>query len=330
MKRDFFIFSNGRLHRKENTLFFTNNEGSKKAIPVETVRNLYVFGETDFNTKFFNFLSQNSIQLHLFNYYGFYSGSFIPRKTLLSGEVIVKQVKSFTSLSKQMIVAKELIRSVVINILKNLQYYNVRGRDLNEEIEGVKRISSNIDRSKTTEELMGFEGQIRQVYYNCFHKIIAQEIDFETRVKRPPNNMINTLISFGNSLLYTTTLSEIFKTQLNPTISFLHSPGYRRYSLALDISEIFKPILVDRIIFRLLNKNMISEKDFQNNLNFCYMKDKGKKLFLKEYDKQLNRTIKHRRLKRHVSYRHLIRLECYKLIKNVIERKEYEGFKIWW
>jgi CRISP-associated protein Cas1 len=58
------------------------------------------------------------------------------------------------------------------------------------------------------------------------------------------------LISFGNSLLYATTLSEIYRTQLNPTVSFLHEPSARRYSLSLDLSEIFKPIIVDRTIFK--------------------------------------------------------------------------------
>jgi len=177
---------------------------------------------------------------------------------------------------------------------------------------------------------MGIEGQVRQVYYQCFTKIITQEVEFEKRVRRPPDNMINTLISFGNSLLYTTTLGEIYKTQLNPTISFLHEPGYRRYSLALDVSEVFKPILVDRIIFRILNKNMVSEKDFEQDLNYCYMKEKARKIFVKEYDEQLSKTIKHRTLNRHISYRHLIRLECYKLIKYIIEKKKYESFKIWW
>ncbi|MCK4313070.1 MAG: type I-B CRISPR-associated endonuclease Cas1 [Candidatus Cloacimonetes bacterium] len=330
MKRDFYIFSNGRLHRKENTLFFTNEEGAKKVIPIETVRSLYVFGEVDFNVKFMDFLTKHEVLMHIFNYYGFYSGSYIPRETLLSGEVIVRQVKHFTMPSKQMPLARKLIDAVTANILKNLQYYNTRGRNLQEEISGIRNISANIESTQNTEELMGIEGQIRQVYYNCFHKIISQEIDFEKRVRRPPDNMMNTLISFGNSLLYTSTLGEIYKTQLNPTISFLHSPGYRRFSLALDISEIFKPILVDRIIFRMLNKSMISEKDFEKDLNYCYMKDKARKIFVKEYDEQLSKTIKHRKLNKHISYRHLIRLECYKLIKFLIEKKKYEAFRIWW
>jgi CRISPR-associated protein Cas1 len=330
LTRDFYIFSNGRLQRKDNTLFFVTEDNKKKAIPIETVRNLYVFGEMDFNSKFFNFLSQNSVHLHLFNYYGFYAGTFEPRETLLSGHVIVKQAKAFTAPSKQMPIAKETLKAATANILKNLAYYDNRDKELKEYIEAIKLLEPELDSASDIEQLMGVEGRIRNVYYQSFHNIINQDIEFDKRVRRPPDNMMNTLISFGNSMLYTTTLSEIYKTQLNPTISFLHKPGYRRFSLALDISEIFKPILVDRIIFRVLNKNMISEKDFDRNLNYCYMKEKAKKVFVSEYDKQLQKTIKHKKLKRHISYRHLIRLECYKLIKYLIEKETYEAFRIWW
>jgi CRISPR-associated protein Cas1 len=74
--------------------------------------------------------------------------------------------------------------------------------------------------------------------------------------------MVNALLSFGNSLLYTAALSEIYMTQLNPTVSYLHEPSQRRPSLALDLPEIFKPLIVDRVIFRLLNRGEISDDDF--------------------------------------------------------------------
>lgn len=330
MQRDFFIFNSGRLRRKENTLFFERSDGVKKAIPIETIRNLYIMDEMDFNSKLLIFLNQNQVMVHIFNYYGFYSGSFVPRESLLSGHVIVKQAKAFTHPSKQLPLAKDTINAGATNILKNLKYYENRGKELLEEKKIIESFVTQIDKVKDVSELMGVEGQIRKTYYSCFNKIINQEIDFTKRIKHPPDNMINTLISFGNSMIYTTILSEIYKTQLNPTISFLHKPGYRRYSLALDISEIFKPILVDRIIFRILNKNLISEKDFEQNLNFCYMKDKAKKVLIREYDKQLQQTIKHRSLNKYVSYRHLIRLECYKLIKYIVEKKAYDAFRIWW
>ena len=100
--------------------------------------------------------------------------------------------------------------------------------------------------------------------------------------------------------------------------------------MSLDVSEIFKPIIVDRIIFKLINSNMLSDSDFEKDLNYCYLKESGRKTFTKEYDNKLNQTIKHRDLERKVSYQRLIRLENYKLIKHVTGEKDYEGFRIWW
>ena len=103
-----------------------------------------------------------------------------------------------------------------------------------------------------------------------------------------------------------------------------------RFSLSLDIAEIFKPLIAERMIFSLLNKNMISEDDFEKESNYLYLKESARKIIVEEYDKRLQRTIKHKELNRDVSYRYLFRLECYKLIKHLTEEKEYEGFKIWW
>ena len=162
------------------------------------------------------------------------------------------------------------------------------------------------------------------------NEILPESFNFDKRVKRPPENMINALISFGNSMLYSTVLSEIYNTQLNPTISYLHEPSERRFSLALDLSEIFKPILVDRLIFYLVNKRMLGEDDFEKDLNYCLLNDKGRKIFIKKYDERLKKTIKHRELKRKVSYKRLIRLESYKLIKHLLGSKEYKPFVMWW
>ena len=145
-----------------------------------------------------------------------------------------------------------------------------------------------------------------------------------------PDNMINSLISFVNSLIYSKTLTEIYHTQLNPTISYLHEPGSRRYSLCLDISEIFKPLIGDRLIFSLLNKNQITENSFTKELNFLHLKKEASQLIVNELEKKLQSTIMHKDLHRKVSYQYLIRLEAYKLIKHLIGEKEYEGFKMWW
>ncbi|MDV7402691.1 CRISPR-associated endonuclease Cas1, partial [Arthrospira platensis SPKY1] len=108
----------------------------------------------------------------------------------------------------------------------------------------------------------------------AFEQII-QDFRMEGRSKRPPKNEVNALLSFGNMLCYTQCLKQIYHTQLNPTISFLHEPGYRRYSLALDLAELFKPILVDRLVFTLLNKRILQSNDFRWDLNQCLLKESG-------------------------------------------------------
>jgi CRISP-associated protein Cas1 len=155
-------------------------------------------------------------------------------------------------------------------------------------------------------------------------------VEFKKRVRRPPDNMVNALISFTNGLVYSACLTQIYRSQLDPTISFLHEPGFRRFSLALDLAEIFKPILADRLIFRLFNNGQLSEKHFAQDLNCCYLKEAGRRIVLQEWDARLNTTIEHRRLKRKVSYERLIRLECYKLVRHLTEVEEYKGFRAWW
>lgn len=330
MKQSYYLYKSGRIQRKDNTLEIVYKDNTKKSIPVERVDDIYVMTEFDFNTSLLNFLGKYGISVHFFNYYGFYTGTYYPKETLVSGKLLVKQVEHYSDLNKRLKIAKSFIDSASYNIYRNLVYYNNRGKDLTQYMEEIEHLRKQIPLCNDVQELMGIEGNIRKTYYDSWNTIINQDIDFEKRIKNPPDNAINSLISYVNTIIYTRTLSEIYKTQLNPTISYLHEPSERRFSLCLDVSEIFKPILADRLIFSMLNKKQITEKDFEEGLNFLYIKENARKEITKEIDKRLQTTIKHRKLDREVSYEYLIRLELYKLIKYFTEDIPYEGFKIWW
>lgn len=330
MKQSYYLYKSGRIQRKDNSLEIVYKDNTKKSIPIERVDNIYVMTEFDFNTSLLNFLGRYGIQVHFFNYYGFYTGTYYPKEQLVSGKLLIKQVESYTKKSKRLEIAKGLIEAAAYNIYRNLVYYNNRGKDLRKIMKEIEYLRNQISLCKDVPELMGIEGNIRKNYYEAWNTIINQDIAFEKRVKNPPDNAINSLISYVNTIIYTKVLGEIYKTQLNPTISYLHEPSERRFSLCLDIAEIFKPILADRLIFSMLNKNQITEKDFEEGLNFLYIKENARKEITKEMDKRLQTTIKHKTLGREVSYEYLIRLELYKLIKHLTEDIPYEGFKIWW
>ncbi len=124
MSRRFYINSNGRLRRKENTLYFeTQQDGQtiKKALPVNDIDAIYVFGELDINTKALNYLSQYDIPIHFYNYYGFYSGSFLPRKKNVSGSLLVEQVRHYLDSNKRQYLATSFIEGAIHHILRNLK-----------------------------------------------------------------------------------------------------------------------------------------------------------------------------------------------------------------
>ncbi len=343
MKKSYYIFKHGRLIRKNNTVYFeysdnqeSDDNGKKlrrKSIPIETIQSIFIFGECVLNTKAINFLLKNNITVHFFDYYGHFRGCLYPKEYLNSGLMLVKQVESFLNKDQRLYIAKEFVKSSTHNMLKNVKYYQKKYGGFDEIINALEFLEKQIHESYDILSLMGVEGKIKENYFKCWNAIIKSNRDlfkFEKRERKPPPNPINALISFGNSLMYSTTLNEIYHTQLNPTISFLHEPSYRRFSLALDIAEIFKPLIVDRAIFSMINHRRISEDDFDENLNYVILSEEGKKAFIEEYEKKLETTIKHLTLKRNVSYKTLIRLECYKLMKHFIGEKKYEGFKIWW
>ena len=327
MGKDYYIFSNGRLKRSENTIYFINSSNEKKAIPIEEIERIHIFGEVDLNTKLLNYISKYSILISVYNYYGFYSGTFYSRKRNVSGLLLVKQGNLYIDNEDRLTIAKSFIDSAFHHMIRNLRKHKEVKSELLYNMESQRNL---MNKANTIEEVMGAEGRGRRKYYEAFNSFLKEDFFFKKREKRPPTDPINALISFGNSLMYTTVLGEIYKTQLDPTISYLHEPSTKRFSLSLDIAEIFKPLIVDSVIFSLINKNMLNKSDFLLEDGLCYLNEDGKKKFIREYENKLMTTIKHRTLNRKISYRGFIKLECYKLIKLMVENEKYKPLKAWW
>lgn len=338
MKKTFYLFNPGQMERKDNTLKFTpfsidedgtEHPGQPRYLPVEDISEFYCFGSLKANSSLFNFLGQKDICMHFFDYYENYTGSFMPRDSLLSGRMLLAQTAAYQNKKRRVAIAQKFIEGAAYNMVRNLMYYNRRGKDMEDIIVIINSLAKKIMDATEIDELMGIEGQIRKTYYEAFD-LILNDYQMEERSKQPPQNEVNALISFGNMMCYSQCLRAIHQTQLNPTISFLHTPGERRYSLCLDISEIFKPIIIDRVIFRVLNRREIQNKHFDRKLNRCLLNEKGKQVFVRAIEDKLNETFQHKSLGRKVSFQHLIKLECYKLAKHLLGIEEYKPFKMYW
>ena len=323
-----YIMSMGELTRKDNSLCY-RKDGKNIYIPIENTKEIYCMNEVSINSKLMDFLSQNHVVIHFFNYYEGYSGTFFPRDQYNSGKLIIKQVEAFQN--SRMVIAKAIVKGIGINIEEILyHYYKHDKKEVKKTIDWIRR--DFYERSKNSEsipELMSVEGELWQRFYGEFKYFLPEDFIMNRRVKRPPDNPINALISFGNTMLYSKTISAIYRTHLDQRISFLHEPSEGRFSLSLDLCEVFKPVIVFRTIFDLVNNRKIQvEKHFDKKLNYCLLNDMGRKIFIEAFEERMESVFQHPRLKRKVSYRTAIKLDCYKLIKFIMEERAFVPFSL--
>lgn len=358
MKKRLYVFNNTILRRKQNTLFFEqladtdsdefdsmNNQlldeylldnseiptaDCGKYMPVENVDSIFAIGTVHFHSQFLYFLNRYKIPLHVFSIKGNYAGSFLPAEKIYSGISIISQVEYFNDCDKRLYIAKQFVDAAAHNTLCNLKYHEKRNANVTDYIDYIKEIKDEIDNVDDVNELMGYEGMIKKAYYEAWHEIFYYPINFNKRVKNPPNNLINSLISYGNMIVYGICINEIYQTKLYPEISYLHSPSEGRLSLCYDIAEIFKPLITDRIIFKVINKNMISEKDCFTKNGFCRLSKNAKKIYAQEIELKLNTKIKLDENNKRISYKGLIREECYKLHKHISDTDNYKAYKTKW
>ena len=357
MKEPLYIFSQSLLKKKDNSLLVetiadppegeeeeqkTGDEGyylgadidipkgDKRIFPIEKVDSVFAFGPVRFNTAFLSMLAESSIPMHVFNFYGSYRGSYLPSKELRSGAILMCQIQHFADNYKRLYLAKTFVEGSAVNILANINYHKSRGAGLGAEAGAVEELTGLIERVSSIDELMGIEGTIRKIYFSGWKKIIGDKFAFTKRLRNPPPDPVNALISYGNMVVYSFCLNEIYHTRLYPEIGYLHSPGDNRLPLSYDLAEIFKPLVTDRAIFKLINKNMISEKDFTVKNGSCLIKKSARKIFVKELDRRISTVINNRSSGKNMSYRRIIRSDCHNLIRHLEGEAIYRPYRSRW
>jgi CRISPR-associated protein Cas1 len=330
MDRNYHIFSDGRIERKDDTVRVVTEDGDSEYLPIEHAEAVFLHGQIDYNTRFVSFLNDQGVAAHVFGWKDYYSGSIMPERGQTSGQTLVEQVRAYDDTDRRRSLAAEFVGGSIHNMRTNVVYYDGRAADLSGVIDDLEAAASDVGTEKPVEELMGIEATARKAYYRAFREILQTDLPFGHREFDPPPNEVNSLISFGNSLVYANVVSGIRATALDPAVSYLHEPGERRYSLSLDIADLFKPVLADRVLFRLVNRGQITEDHFRSELGSCLLTEKGRKVYTKEFEETLEKTVDHPELNRKVSYQYLLRLEAYKLKKHLLTGESYDAFRRWW
>jgi CRISPR-associated protein Cas1 len=319
MKR-LFITSNGTLRRKQNTLALETKEGTKYS-PITSIHSIYIFGEVRMNKRFLQFLGKNHIPIHFFGKR--YLGTFYPRLFNASGFMLLKQAEAYNDPIKRLSLAKKFVEGAVKNMATVLRE-NGKGDEASKLREYLR--DDMLGKAESVDEVMGVEGNARNYYFSCLDSVLPKDFKLIRRSRRPPENMGNSLMSLMNSILYASVLDEVYQTHLDPRIGFLHSTNFRRFSLNLDVAEIFRPVIVDRLMISMTKRREIGKEDFEDMTRGLKLTQGGLKKVISSMDKRLSSTITVGRKK--MSYSRVIRTELYKVERHLSGDVEYSPFLI--
>ena len=325
---NYHLINEGILTKRYYTLLFEGPTG-KKYIPIETTDSLYVYSNIIFSGNFFEFVNKKGLNVALIDKYGEKIGSFVPQNNRRNIKTEIKQLKVYDNENERLELAKKLEIASVSNIRANLKYYARRKNSerLQDAVIGISRLIQQLNEAKDVTKLMTIEAQSRQKYYQCFNEILNDEdFIFEKRTRRPPEDPLNAMISFGNTLLYQRIANEINRTSLDIRIGIVHAAGSRPESLNLDLADLFKPILVDRTIFTLVNRKMLEATDFvEVENNGIYLSREGKKQFIREFERKLFQKVQIDGLDR--TYDYVIKNEIQKLKRFFEYGEKYKPYK---
>ena len=242
-------------------------------------------------------------------------GKFLARVTgKVRGNVILRE-QQYTS-SKDELVGLEIAKNCILGKVHNARWVlerAVRDHSMQIDAERVKKASEMlknslilIQNSTSGDELRGYEGEAASIYFSVFDELILQQkkdFTFQGRNKRPPLDKMNAMMSFVYTLLTNMEASALECVGLDPCVGYLHTERPGRASLALDMMEELRSVLADRFVLSLVNKRMITAKNFTQKENGAVLlDDAGRKVILTEWQNRKKETITHPYLQEKVEW----------------------------
>ena len=150
-------------------------------------------------------------------------------------------------------------------------------------------IFASLKTSQSIDELRGYEGASTARYFQAWASFLPEEFPFERRSTRPPLNAVNACISFGATLLYSEAVAFLHAHGLDPALGLLHTTENGRWSLALDLMEPFRPVLVEALALDLFSHQILNADHFEPRNGGVYLNEPGRKKFILQYERRMER-----------------------------------------
>ncbi len=327
---NFHIVADGVLTQKDYALLFENPK-KKIRLPVRETESLNLYSNVVFSSGFFRLVSDNKVVVNIFDGANEYLGAFVPNRLGASGSLTLQQATAYVDESRRLELARRFAVAAAHNLRENLKYYarHIEKASLKKTIAKITREMTKERAATSIEALLLVEGRVREAYYSQFDELLfTDDFTFGKRTRRPPRNPLNSLLSYGNTILYRRIAREVYKSRLDIRFGYLHATTSRYESLNLDVAELFRPVVVERVIFALVNKRALNAtRDFEERKDGAvYLNASGKKIFINALEEKLSTHLRQKN-GASLTYMELIREELRKLTRYFESGEEYKPYK---
>ncbi len=281
-----------RLHKTGDRLVVTKSDERLLEVRCRDVEGVMLFGNVHFTTPAVRELMEHGIEMALLTLHGELVCQLTP-PTARNVSVRLAQYRCAQDAELSLKLARTLVEAKVANSLALVRAHakNYPEPALTSAIADLESTLGRIPAIVDVDVLLGLEGQAAKAYFRGFAKMIRGNWTFDGRHKRPPRDPVNSLLSFGYTLLFNEMASLLDGIGFDPYIGFFHQPSYGRPSLAADLIEEFRAPIVDRLTLRLLNNRMLAPDDFtvEAGIQGVRLTRDALKRYLAEYDRLLGR-----------------------------------------
>ena len=302
---------NSYLGLEGETIVVYDNQAEIGRLPLHNLEGIVSFGYRGTSPALMGACAERNISICYLSP----QGKFLARVSgKIRGNVLLReqQYKSCKDEDISLKIAKNCILGKVYNARWVLERA-LRDHEMQIDSERVKKVSLQlkdalelIQNAESKEQLRGYEGEAASIYFGVFNELILQQkkdFQFQGRTKRPPMDTVNAMLSFAYTLLTNQIMSALECVGLDPCVGYLHTERPGRSSLALDMVEELRSVMADRFVLSLINKKIISGKNFTKKENGAVlMDDELRKKFLTEWQNRKKEVITHPYLREKVEW----------------------------
>lgn len=322
------------VHRRGERLVVTRAKEQLLDLPLIHVDQVVLFGNVQLTSQAAAMLLAAEIDVVFLSQYGKFRG-----RLMHTGSKFAKLRHVQLQKMGEVAVALAIARQVVVGKLHNQRALLQAHLDQASSVLPVQRAASGIGQmleqaksARSLDSLRGFEGKAGADYWGAFKLLLAADLGFKGREYYPPPDPVNGLLSFGYSLLLKDVTAAVQLVGLDPYMGFFHTIDYGRPSLALDMMEEFRPVLVDPAVLAVVNQGQITVADFERTGNPqqpVRLNEAVTNRLIQQYEQRLSASVGHADAGGQTSHRRVIELQVRRLAKVMLgESKGYQPFVV--